>query len=237
MIQLEIKFAASMLPELVARLAVQPDAVRPTEIAVDEESARKPISPDNLRDIRSLVAQYPSGFALYGSASEFHLSHPDSGDCSLFGLIVDDQAARSTLRTLGKLNLLYGYACRPDERAHRNRIVAQKKYGAHEAWVGRDFRKWLPGVYWINVIPCGLLECHGLSIEEFNSIAHSIELIENRNYLVELYASPDQWLSNSDKIDDWCEGRGGVFGRAQAKHDLDQAQNFIEASGVLDRWR
>lgn len=237
MIQLEIKIAASELPDLVARLAVQPDAVRPNEIAVDEESARKPISSDDLRDIRLLVAQYPSGFALYGSASEYHLSHPDTGDCSLFALIVDDQTARSTLRDLANLNLLYGYACRPDERARRNRIVAQKKYGAHEAWVGRDYRKWLPGVYWINVVPSELLKCHGLRIEEFNSIARYIELIENRNYLIELYASSDQWVSNSDIIDHWCEGHSGVFGRAQAKHDLDQAQNFLEASGVLERWR
>jgi hypothetical protein len=237
MTQLEIKFVASELPDFVAQLEVQPDAVRPTEIAVDEESVRKPISPEDLRDIHSLIAQYPSGFALYGTASEFHLSHPDTGDCSLFALIGDDRTARCVFRGLGKLNLLYGYACRPDEMAHRNRIVAQKKYGAHEAWVGRDFRKWLPGVYWINVVPSELLERHGLRIEEFNSIAHSIELIENKNYLIELYASSDQWVSNSDKIDHWCEGHSGVFGRAQAKHDFDQAQNFLESSRVLERWR
>lgn len=237
MIQLDVKFERSELFAICVQLSELSEGVRPTEIAIDEQSGRSSISQEDLRAYDQLVRQYPNGSALYGADAEFHLSYSDAGGCSLFALFVDDGRARECLSRLAELNLQYGFACRPEEREHRNQVKAQKSYGAHEAWVGRDHLRCLPGIYWLNVLPMSLLETHGLKLDEFEDVAWGIKLVDGRNYVIELYSGSGQWVERAAIIDRWCEATAGVFHRGEAEIALRGASNFIEASNVLSRWR
>lgn len=236
-IQLDIDFEFSELSAVLAALMAQSPEFRPTKISLDEASKRQSISSDELNDVRSLKFQYPGGFELYGASAEYHFSLRENEECDLFGLFADANAARVLVRELAKLDVAYGFACESAERKHRNRIVSQDSYGTIEAWVGRDYSKWLPGVYWMNIIPTSMLHQHGLRAESLDDISTSVDFIGEKNFLVELYEKPSAWRENAERIDQWCETQPGVFFRRQAQIDLEMAANLQDSMEALRRWK
>lgn len=237
MIEISIEFQLGNISAVCRKLLELPEGLRPAEIAIDEVSERSPVSQSELGERDWLMQRYPNGSILYSAEGEYHLSYPETGASSLFGLINNDGAARRVFSGMADLDIEYGYACVPEERTHRNQVSAAKRYGTHEAWVGRDYSRYLPGAYWLNILPTSLLESLGLDIQDFDGIARSVELVDRRNYLVELYEASDRWVENVEAVDRWCVKTEGVFDRREAAAALDGAEKFLEASEALNRWR
>ena len=237
MIELNVEFEARQILAICRKLLELPEGLRPVEIAIDEVSERSPISQSELGEYDWLVGRYPNGSVLYSAKGEFHLSYPEKGTCSLVSLVDDDEAARRIFFGIADLDIHYGYACMPEERTHRNCVSAVKSYGTHEAWVGRDYSKYLPGTYWLNILPTSLLESLGLDIQDFGEIARSVELVGGRNYLVELYETSDRWAEHLEAVDRWCTKTKGVFDQRDAAAALESAEKYLEASEALNRWR
>jgi hypothetical protein len=236
-VELKLHFRREYLSAVFAKLAELPSSIRPTAVAVDEVSKREPLMSTEMLQPDELINTHRCGVVLYGEAVEFHLSYADTDACSLLGLFASDDQARDSILEMAKLDVLYGYACAPEERNRRNRIVSKKKYGSHEAWVGRDYQKYLPGVYWLNLIPASRLEGYGLSLRQFEGIAHRTDTIRGRNHVIELYPASMCWEDRSDNIDRWCEMTAGVFHRADAIVALEGAETFMETSTVLNPWK
>jgi hypothetical protein len=137
---------------------------------------------------------------------------------------------------LADLCVLFGYACKSDERIHRNRISRKMSYGVHEAWVGRNYTNRLPGLYWITLIPDALIRKINISLDALRGVAMGTSLHKNRTWLVRLYRDPAEWVSEAGRIDGWCARTPGCFDKARAESSFASATNFIDASAAIEEW-
>lgn len=135
----------------------------------------------------------------------------------------------------GKLPFEFGYVCDVEEREHRNRISAHKSYGVHEAWVGRDYHRYLPGVYWLTFIGMELLPKYAVILPLLHDISVQIDNVGG-GCCVRLYASPSEWQERADQIDAWCLETPLCFSKRQAEQDLRAATTYLEASAAVRAW-
>jgi hypothetical protein len=134
------------------------------------------------------------------------------------------------------LGLDFGYACMVEEREHRNRIIKRMPYGVHEAWVGRDFSLYLPGVYWLTVISERLLGELGIEFKILEKVSKSIRTVGG-NVVLQLYDDPNGWAAHSVRLDAWCSDTVGVFSKLRVEEQLTSATSFLEVSNVCGAWR
>ena len=141
------------------------------------------------------------------------------------------------MKILANFPVIYAYASQIEERKHQNRIVVKKPYGIHETWVGRDFNRYLPGMYWLNLIPKSLLAKHGVTEKEINSIAISCKKLDSENYLIQLYSASKDWVDQLAKIDKWREDTPGVFYKQAAEVALKKSTNFLDDCDATNEWK
>ena len=236
MIEINIKFDRMVLAQICDTLQGLRSRLNINEISDNEESAHTSLDSLNISNILEYAKGNSSGFILYSPRAEYHISYADFGDCSLYVLMDNFQESRNFVLEMSKIDLLYGYACLPEEREHRNRVVINKDYGQHQAWVGRNFRKWLPGLYWINIIPENLVKAHNLNIDNlFDFSEYKVEKKFN-NYIIECYADPSEWVRQTEKIDRICSETEGIFSKSEAVLDIVRAKSYMETSEKMGRW-
>ena len=140
------------------------------------------------------------------------------------------------VRALCDEEITFGYACLAEERAHRNRIAKQMKYGVHEAWVGRDHSRYLPGLYWLTVVSVSALSRLGVSIDVLRAVSKEVSVCANRTLVARLYDKASDWESESQRIDSWCRETPGVFSKDAVVKALASANTFADAADALGKW-
>ena len=160
-----------------------------------------------------------------------------TGQATIFASSENVPEMHGLFAELAELDVRFGYACAHEEREHRNRVVRKMSYGVHEGWVGRDFSRYLPGLYWLTVIPVDLQQRLGVSVDRLRDLALELKLLSNRNWLVRLYEEPQGWRNEAPRVDAWCATTPGAFSKSAAEESLSGAQNFIEASTLMKEWR
>lgn len=203
----------------------------PSSYSLEEDGARLP-----LPQVGELMKQIEkSAVYMWSEDCMYELSF--AGEAMvLFAMSERADIIHDVISRLSSLEVLFAYACDSDERAHRNRISRKMDYGVHEAWVGRDFSKYLPGIYWITVLPVVEQQRLGISVDALREISTEVSLVQNRNWFVRLYDGPGAWMREAEKVDAWCEITPGVFRKSLAVEALGQAKNFMDASDVIADW-
>lgn len=204
--------------------------MRPTQWSEDEDSKRMPF--ESVTQIEGRVETF-----LWARDCTYEISASQAGQATIFAFSENASEIRHVFTDLAELAISFGYACAHEEREHRNRVARKMSYGVHEAWVGRDFSRYLPGLYWLTAIPVGLQQSLGVSVDLLRDAALEMNLLGNRNWLVSLYAEPEDWGPAAARIDAWCSVTPGVFSKAAAEEVLSNARNFLEASTLIKEWR
>ena len=107
----------------------------------------------------------------------------------------------------------YAMACEWDEWRYRNGLVKTIGNSTIENWVGRDYRKYLPGLYWLNLIPQTLFEQLGIDQEKIVEAAYSSQSLNNSFILLKMYEMPQNWQNYAPDLDDLCEQESGIFSK------------------------
>lgn len=236
MIIASVSMDKELLGDFYKRLSEVPANLIPDSISDGELDKQFPISLKLLQSDEVLPVDSKGGYFLHAPDAKYDVSISDK-EIKLFIEFTFDENAKLLSKQIARLPISYAYACRFEERKHQNRIKSKKKYGIHETWVGRDYRQYLPGLYWLNLIPKSLLEKHGVPEGAISSLALSSELIDDRNYLVQLYSSSDGWQERTVEVDTWREMTHGVFHKALAQQALDDAKTFMESSDATGEWK
>lgn len=225
-----------MLESLYEKLSELPPNLIPESISVGENDKQFSISLDVLKHGNDLPIDSTCGYFLHSPDAKYGVSFVKN-EVKVFIKCMFDENALAILKRVALLPLCYAYACQFEEREHQNRITAKKSYGTEEIWVGRDYRRYLPGLYWLNLIPKTLLEMHKIPLPAISSIAESCELIGEKNYLVQLYPSSETWRQRAEKVNTWRKAATGVFEKTAAQRMLDDAKTFMETSDVSIEWK
>lgn len=225
----------SELPVCFELFETLSDDLSQIEISDGENDPRFPITFKQLLEEKDVPIELSGGFFLHAKNACYNVS--TLNDASLFIECADDEVAWKLMNLLGACKIIYAYACEYDERVHQNRIAAKKSYGVDEQWVGRDSTKWLPGIYWLNLVPKSLLEQHGIDAQSVDSISTIFKKIGADKYLFQLYQKSTDWTKHTKSIDLWRLNTPGVFFKKAAQTALEEASNFFEASEVTREWK
>jgi len=108
-------------------------------------------------------------------------------------------------------NALLAYACYDEEREYKNRIYVRFEVETVEAWVGRDIKRYLPGIYWITWISNRYASMHKLSpVEIAAEVGAEIRSLHD-GHLLQLGQHPSEWRNYLEKIKKYTAGKDNIF--------------------------
>jgi hypothetical protein len=226
------------LERLLDAFSTLPGQLRPVHYSKNET----PDYPGNLIADRSKLAAFAaangSGFFLLGPSVTYSIriagGCPIVCDCYL-NATSDD--ARDFMRHMATARLTFGFACSPDERMHRNRVAVQIGQHAVEAWVGRDTRKYAPGLYWITLISEALASTHGIPLPALAEAALGHEVLSEGEHLLTFFENPAVWRRHAAQLDALCATQHGLFSVNKVTPQVAHVTSLIEFTAIIGNWR
>lgn len=214
-----------------------PESLRPTRFRRDEGV---PKSKDVVSDVprfRAFLDKGLNGAFLYAERTIYSFANAGPSEFYVYILKLDAQDANILMRDLGGLGVSFGYAADIAERHHRNRLVKSASYGTDEAWVGRNWHRYLPGLYWLTILPASLAKQHEVPLEILKRAALAVEELAAGVWLLKFFESPEHWLAHSGKLDRLCQETQGLFSISRVRPAFEEAKTFLETAEVLRSWR
>lgn len=202
------------------------------EVGIDKENDKC----SNLERFERFKSQNDLGFFLHSESSLINISF--SGDTSSIFIEVKRKKAIpkivDLLRVVARENIQYAFACDWEEWRYRNGLVKTIGKSTIENWVGRDYGRYLPGLYWCNLIPDSMFERLNINKEMIQSVAVKYECLDNDICFFMMFDDPGLWQNSAPEIDEICERNDGVFSKWTIWEHLevinDQAQYFEECA-------
>lgn len=237
MIEGGLHFERGLEPILEA-FTTLPSAVRPVHFSKNET----PDYPGSIVSDRSKLADFAakngSGFFLLGSTVTYSIraavGQPVVCDCFM-NVVKDD--VRKFMEHMAAAQPAFGFACIPEERAHRNGFALKMGEQTIEGWIGRDIGQYLPGLYWMTLVSESLARRHHLGLERVAGAALDHQVIRESGHLFQFFERPEDWARYADRLDALCREFDGVFSKGDAISQLAGAKNLIDVSSLVARWR
>jgi hypothetical protein len=186
------------------------DAVRPTHFGETERIRRKPTNLlSDHRRFAFFLEKHKGGFWLYGVKFKVNVTLSRGVVPSEVAFWASAKDARFVQHTAGILqnvdeyDPVYGFACDWDEyRARNGYTLYYVDHGHGEDWCGRDFRRYVPGLYWYNYFGTQYVEQFDLDLASIQQRLKASLLPAKHGHLLRLYDSPTDWQDRRDQIDD-----------------------------------
>ena len=235
MIESILEFQPTALHSVVAALCALPEGLRPTHHSLGEDEAGKPIL-NTGKFLESLTGAKLGPFLRGpGVIYDIRLAGSKPILCNCF-LEVDPALAKEFLIQMATAQPIFGFACASEERTHRNRVIVKQGVNTIESWVGRDPQKYIPGFYWLTLLPKALAEKHDVPLSAVEKIAKEHIELEGGQHLFRFYERPEDWRTAPD-VAALCSSLPGVFDVEKVKPLLPAAKNFLDLDEVLRSWK
>ncbi|MVF24753.1 hypothetical protein EVC37_24595 [Methylocaldum sp. BRCS4] len=242
MIESRLDFQTSDLRFVVEAFCTLPMELRPTHHSRGEDEPGEPLL--DVGKFLDSMAIANLGPVLKGSNVEYYVefSYRNIGtervksiycDCNLD---VEPHLAKQFLLHMAAAQPIFGYACAPEERQHRNRVIVKQGINTVESWVGRDLQKYIPGFYWLTLLPDALAEKYSVPISVVENIAQEHIELEGGQHLFRFYERPEDWQSTHE-VAALCSLLPGVFDVEKIKPQLATAKNYLELDSALRGWK
>ena len=189
-----------------------PEGLRPTRHSEEEDKAGRPIGdPAKFLDSRG---PFPSYTLLRGKGFDYDIDNRPKGKL----VIVDcyfkrtpPHLVRTFMEKMATTGPVFGRACTWEELLHRNQLVAKVGLGTSLDFVGRDISKFVPGLYWLVLLPQSLAEKHGVPLEQVVDAAEEHVDLGNGQHLFRFYGRPEDWRERTRAMDGLCARLPGIF--------------------------
>lgn len=138
-----------------------------------------------------------------------------------------------------KMGMVYVRASLYDEEDARNgysfRHTVSSPSTGH-GWVGRDFRRYVPGLYWQNYLSDSYAEQHGIRIAELAAELGVRPVRLTHGFLLRLYESPLDWREHASRIDEIVFNTPGFFSKRRVSiPEFVPLRESIEVLGRIER--
>lgn len=245
MIKLIVEFETADLSSVVEVFCALPKGLRPTHYSLGDDEPDQAIT-DNEKFLGSL-ADADLGPILKGPGLDCDIGFFDGyvGEERIKSSSIECRCSLEKEPVLVEKFLLhmvaarpaFGYACLPEEYDHRHKLSKQASYGHQTASVGNDWRRYLPGLCWLTVIPGSLAEKHGIPLEKLRIEASNVQEPTSGVWVFRFFEHPDNWEKHAERLDRICADIPGIFSIADARPPFEAASSFLETEDVLDYWR
>jgi hypothetical protein len=131
---------------------------------------------------------------------------------------------------------IFGFACTPEEKEARNRVTTIQGVNTIESWVGLDTQKYIPGLYWLTLLPAALAEQHSVQLSVIEAAALEHIKLDGAQYLLRFYDEPEDWRSTR-AVAELCASLPGVFDIEKVRLHLAGAKNFLDLTEMIRKWQ
>lgn len=211
---------------IVKMIDLIPSSIAPTHFAGGERKRTgSHWEIENRTSLAAFVSNH-SGCYLHGKLARFELSFSSAvaSQISMFSHHVE----RTVPEIIGWIEsmdlagtgLIYGYAAMRSECEHRNAYnyrFADSKNSAVHGWVGRDFRRRVPGLYWLNYLSRNYQAANNLDPGTVARATGSRTIECKNGHIIVLYSSPIDWKERSGLIDQFLESDDRFFSMQQVR--------------------
>jgi hypothetical protein len=219
--------------QLIEALLAMPEELRPTHYREGEESKRTPIDPQKL--IARVTSPEVTGFFLGNRKADYDLSFygPRIPMVCYADLNLSPRLAWAFMMHMAQLQPVFGHACANEEEEYRNRVFKKLSTMSSESWVGRDLNKYVPGLYWLTLLPVQLAKRHGVPLDALEQAA--IEHLEPApgQHLFRFYDDPEDWRT-ATAIHALCTALPGIFDSEKFMAELELVHFFLDLRTVLN---
>jgi hypothetical protein len=230
------EFESGQLDQVVAALLAIPLPLRPQSFSSSETGRGESV--DDAKTFAAFLRKSKSGFFLKRPGLVCSISiggNKQPLTCNCFVELGAD-AARSVIEALAQARPRFASAASLEERDRRNRVSAKFGINNVEAWVGRDVARYVPGLYWLTLLPRTLSEAHGLSLEQLRAQAREHVALEGDQDLFRFYDDPGDWAANQERVAQLYRQNAGIFDVEKVKPLLSSAKNWLEFTGLVRQW-
>jgi hypothetical protein len=235
MIQAELEFPTSAKRRIISTFLELPGTLRPTHESIGEDEEGSPIVDRGA--FLGTAMRRETGFFLRGSRVLYDIgvAGPTSIVCRGF-LEISPGLAKDLMIHMAGAQPIFGFACAPEERKARNRVTTRQGMNVIESWIGRDPQKYVPGLYWLTLLPAALAERHGVPLAVIQEIALEHLELSSGQHLFRFYEHPDDWRATS-RVTEVCASLPGVFDIEKVRPLLSAAKNFLDLDELWRVWR
>lgn len=214
-----------------------PTSLRPINFSQEEKIGSPADLIDDGKRFSAFVAKSIAGVFLLSQTVTYsiRIAAGKSIVCDCFIDVLPD-LAEQFLTHMATARPLFGFACESDEREHRNRVTTKQGANTIESWVGRDLEKYLPGFYWLTLLPDSLALKHGIPLPVVERSAKRRVVLPGGQNLFRFYDQPGDWRV-MPVATNLCAALPGVFDIEKLKPQLGIATNFLELNTMLRAWK
>jgi len=141
----------------------------------------------------------------------------------------------------------FGYACDYDESKHRHHLFKawddpSNHGGASsiEFTTGVDFRRYIPGIYWVTAFEQSYLQNVGLSHIKLSNKAVNEDKFSTKDgkefYMYKFFDHAHEWKNHSSELDDFCMSQDRMFSLKRLAADIDAATSESDLDDIVKPW-
>lgn len=236
MIEAGLEFNGPVDPVLAA-FADLPNPVRPVFFSHEEQPNSDADRVDNPKRLAAFVARSMSGFFLLGPRVTYSIRIA-AGTSLVCDCFIGEDAGHVTrfLEHMAQAKPLFGFACAPEERERRNRVIFKQGANKIESWVGRDVQKYVPGFYWLTLLSDALAQQHNIDLSAVELVAQDHMELDGGNHLFRFYDRPEDWQTTSE-VTDLCASLPGVFDVERVRSQMATVRTFLGLNSMLMEWK
>jgi hypothetical protein len=212
-----------------------PIVLRPTHHALGEADPGSPVLNATIARLSPRVSV--GGFFLRNSSTLYSVRKSRNGNLQLDAYFDSEPGVvKLFMERSMELKPRFGFACTPDELRGKNCLITQIGVNAIEAWVGRNIERYVPGLYWITLLPNALIEKHGLDRVILNNAAIESKNLSNGQNMYVFYGEPKGWALNV-VVPEISKDCAGIFKISNPASVAENVRSFLELSDALKNWR
>lgn len=235
MIEARLEFHPGILKQLVSKLLSLPPELRPSHHSLGEDEKGQLIN-DPMGFANSLKERSPGPY-LTGDRCSYDISLAAPKPIICHGCLdVEPALAKQFMMEMASLNPIFGFACMQEERYQRNRVTTQQGINTIESWVGRDTQKYVPGFYWLTLLPDALVKQHDIQLAVVEAVAQEHIELEGGQRLLRFYERPEDWQKTA-AVTELCASLSGVFDVDKIRPQLSAAKNFLDLNSMVREWK
>lgn len=220
-------------------LQTLPSPLRPNRFSSEEDEGKASGQVSDEAKFRAFVSKNAYGFFLFSERARYNIVlRPKDGFCNLVADPLGDGLVESEvvliLKAVASAGSVFAFAANPEEYHHRNRYVRTLGANQFEAWIGRDLRKYLPGIYWLTVLS---KEHSDILVRLTATLAATVTQMDSEHWLIKAFENPNDWQQHAARLDEWCGKQPEFFSKQRVESQLDEAPDLGALSELASQWR
>jgi hypothetical protein len=224
------------ISDAVARL---PDGLRPTHFTHSEgQLDKRDLLTDHER-YTEFLRNNPLGFLLVGQKCEYDVSLRGEQYSTLFVDVktgLDEADVSRLFLAAVRAEAEYGFAATDAEYIHRNRIVHTIGENVVEAWVGRDLKRYVPGVYWRTLLSEQMVSDRDIDFTRLPECI-SVERCGERWFVLKVAGSAEEWPNYAEDLDSYCHLTDALFSIKDVQQESQVARDYLMLTRILGKWK